>query len=68
MQMKYLSFLVSLELLGKIKSVPSHVEGSDITGSIIAAGVKADENLQTLMRPILQLAGIIHQPHSIPMS
>ncbi|CIR04297.1 aspartate kinase [Streptococcus pneumoniae] len=42
--------------------------GSDITGSIIAAGVKADlyENFTDVDGIFAAHPGIIHQPHSIP--
>ncbi|MDS8262296.1 aspartate kinase, partial [Streptococcus pneumoniae] len=42
--------------------------GSDITGSIIAAGVKADlyENFTDVDGIFAAHPGIIHKPHSIP--
>ena len=66
--MKSLSFLVSLELLRKIKICTFSRGGSDITGSIIAAGVKADlyENFTDVDGIFAAHPGIIHQPHSIP--
>ncbi len=44
--------------------------GSDITGSIIAAGVKADlyENFTDVDGIFAAHPGIIHQPHSIFLS
>ena len=50
-----------------IKSVHSR-GGSDITGSIVAAGVKADlyENFTDVDGIFAAHPGVVHEPHSIP--